>query len=127
MEVFEATHHRGRWKRQSGGNGNGPKAVPAPQSGTGIQDEVKQEINYVAQKMGVQTYHVVLIIIIIFIAIVGLCGWCVYRFFRKKRRGKDGKGGDADLAADEAALVDKDKKAGEGDKDKDKKTEEKKK
>jgi len=108
MEVFEATHHRGRWKRQSGGNGNGPKAVPAPQSGTGIQDEVKQEINYVAQKMGVQTYHVVLIIIIIFIAIVGLCGWCVYRFFRKKRRGKDGKGGDADLAADEAALVEND-------------------
>ena len=58
--------------------------------------------------MGVQTYHVVLIIIIIFIAIVGLCGWCVYRFFRKKRRGKDGKGGDADLAADEAALVEND-------------------
>ena len=103
MEVFEATHHRGRWKRQSG-----PKAVPAPQSGTGIRDEVNKEINYVAQKMGVQTYHVVIFVVIIFIAIVGLCGWCVYRFFRKKRRGKDGKGGDADLAADEAALVEND-------------------
>ena len=57
--------------------------------------------------MGVQTYHVVLIIIIIFIAIVGLCGWCVYRFFRKKRRGKDEKT-DADLAADEAALIEND-------------------
>ena len=37
---------------------------------------------------------------------IGLCAWCVVRFLRKKRRGKDGK--DADLAADEAALVEND-------------------
>ena len=37
------------------------------------------------------------------LALIGLCAWCVIRFFRKKRTGKDK---DADLAADEAALVD---------------------
>ena len=103
MEVFEASHHRGRWKRQSG-VGDGPKSVPAPQSSTGqkIRDEFNKDVNFVAQKAGVQTYHVIIFIVIVLIAVVGLLAWCVVRFFRKKRRGKDDK---ADLAADEAALV----------------------
>ena len=103
MEVFEAAHHRGRWKRQSG-VGDGPKSVPAPQSSTGqkIRDEFNKDVNFVAQKAGVQTYHVIIFIVIVLIAVVGVLAWCVVRFFRKKRRGKDDK---ADLAADEAALV----------------------
>ena len=103
MEVFEAAHHRGRWKRQSG-SGDGPKSVPAPQSSTGqkIRDEFNKDVNFVAQKAGVQTYHVIIFIVIVLIAVVGVLAWCVVRFFRKKRRGKDDK---ADLAADEAALV----------------------
>jgi len=106
MATFEAAHHRGRWKRQS--SGDGPKAVPAPppsSTGAEIREEFNKEVNHVAQKLGVQTYHVILIIVIILIAIVGLSVWCVIRFFRKKRRGKDDK---ADLAADEAALVEND-------------------
>ena len=103
MEVFEAAHHRGRWKRQSG-EGDGPKSVPAPQSTTGqkIREEFNKDVNFVAQKAGVQTYHVIIFIVIVLIAVVGVLAWCVVRFFRKKRRGKDDK---ADLAADEAALV----------------------
>lgn len=104
MEVIDL-HHRGRWKRESGQSG--PVAVPAPSSsGSKLKAEFDKDVGYVAQKMGVQTWHVVAFIIILLIGIIGLCGWCVIRFFKKKRTGK-GKG-DADLAADEAALVEND-------------------
>lgn len=97
---------RGRWKRQSPpaatGGSNGPVAVPA--SGNGLKAEFDRDVNYVAQKMGVQTWHVIFFVVILLVAIVGLCAWCVIRFFRKKRVAKE----KADQAADEAALVDND-------------------
>ena len=79
-------------------------AVPA--SGSSIKEEFNRDVDFMAQKMGVQTWHVIAFIVLLLAAIVGLCAWCVIRFFRKKRTGK-GKG-DADLAADEAALVEND-------------------
>ena len=82
-----------RWKRQS----------PSASSTGGIKQELDREVEYVAQKMGVQTWHVVFFVVLLCLALIGLCAWCVIRFFRKKRTGKDK---DADLAADEAALVD---------------------
>ena len=85
-----------RWKRQ---------ANPAASSTTngGIKQELDREVEYVAQKMGVQTWHVVFFVVLLCLALIGLCAWCVIRFFRKKRAGKDK---EAELAADEAALVD---------------------
>ena len=86
-----------RWKRQS------PSASSTAITGGGIKQELDREVEYVAQKMGVQTWHVVFFVVLLCLALIGLCAWCVIRFFRKKRTGKDK---DADLAADEAALVD---------------------
>ena len=85
-----------RWKRQS--DSGQPVAIPAGQPG--FKAEFDKDVNYVASKMGVQTWHVIFFVVVLVLAVIGLCAWCVVRFFRKKRRGKDQK--DADLAADEA-------------------------
>ena len=90
--------HRGRWKRQS----DSEEEVGV---GGKIKQEFDKDVDIVANKLGVQTWHVVFFVVVLVLAVIGLCGWCVFRFFRKKRRGKDGK---ADLSADEAALVDND-------------------
>ena len=98
-------HHRGRWKRQS----EQPVAVPASGT-TGLKAEFDKDVDLVAKKLGVQTWHVVFFVVVVVLAVIGLCVWCVIRFFRKKRRGKDDK--DAQLAADEAALVDNEEDEG---------------
>merc|ERR1712062_64344 len=53
-----------------------------------------------------QPWHVIFFVVVLVLAVIGLVAWRVFRFFRQKRRGKEGK--DADLAADEAALVEND-------------------
>merc|ERR1712109_65809 len=70
----------------------------------GIKAELDKDVDLVANKLGVQPWHVIFFVVVL--AVIGLVAWCVFRFFRKKRRGKEGK--DADLAADEAALVEND-------------------
>lgn len=89
----------GRWKRE---------ATVAEDEGTlkKIEHEFQKDVDLIAAKTGLQTWHIFVLIAVLVLVVVGLCGWCVWRFFRKKRRGKD----DKDLAAsdigDEAALVD---------------------
>ena len=107
MEALKSfSSNGGRWKRQAGQPSGPVSAVPASTStGHGIKEEIDEEIDYLAHKAGVQTWHVIVFIVIILVALVGLCGWCAFRFFRKKRRGDKDKD---DLAADEAALVEND-------------------
>lgn len=101
--VFFRPHHRGRWKRQSPSEeertAQGGETIIAK-----VKTEFNKDVDFVATKTGLQTWHVLFIVGIIVIAVVGLSGWCVWRFFRKKRRGKEE--ANEQLAADEAALVD---------------------
>lgn len=93
--------HRGwRWKRQTDS-----QQLPAGEM-DGIKAELDKDVDLVANKLGVQPWHVIFFVVVLVLAVIGLVAWCVFRFFRKKRRGKEGK--DADLAADEAALVEND-------------------
>merc|ERR1712079_788275 len=69
----------------------------------GIKAELDKDVDLVANKLGVQPWHVIFFVVVLVLAVIGLVAWCVFRFFRKKRRGKEGK--DADLAADEAELA----------------------
>ena len=71
-----------------------------------VNYSIDKDVELVANKLGVQTWHVIFFVVVLVLAVIGVCSWCVVRFLRKKRRGKDGK--DADLAADEAALVEND-------------------
>lgn len=96
--------HRGwRWKRQTYPEQPPP---PAPESSNGIKAELDKDVDLVANKLGVQPWHVIFFVVVLVLAVIGLVAWCVFRFLRKKRHGKDSK--DADIAADEAALVDND-------------------
>jgi len=69
-----------------------------------ITDKFDDEIQHIAMKTGLKTWHVIAALVALVLALVGLCVWFVWRFFKKKRpkdtkkKNKEGKveGGDED-------------------------------
>jgi len=68
-----------------------------------VEDEIKKDVNLVAEKTHMKPWMVLAILGVIVLVIIGLIGWCIYRFFKKKRpKGAE----DKDKQDDENALVD---------------------
>ncbi len=81
---------RPRFKRQSSGVVRTSKTADES-TFQKFENEINKDVDLIATKTGLQTWHVFFAIFLIIAAVIGGCGWCVWRFFRKKRQSKEDK------------------------------------